>query len=352
VPETPCTVEQLATLALATSFDAPPQISPTGYHSGFLDDDDTLVCCDDTGVFVLNLRTGRLMRRISAVACSSATIVDGGYALNVRDYRDGVLRGKLIFLPNDGSPERIVPYRGHVRSWSPAGDEVAIFCDRRLEVRRWPTMEIVGSVDGLHPTIDWDERVLYVTDGGRHVMQSFGESRERRYLDFDRGEAQPLYLLGDGIANINLGFTLLSLRAGWRTDLVDPLPPDGDGYLSVLLTHDRRGIRTVIDHRPCRFEVDFATGELQTRPVLPARASGDDDDERLDPDELWHPTLDAAVVDDADGTTVLRTVDGHVLTRFPFGACAKAWFDDGRALLVTYPFAGKARLRIEVWRCA
>jgi hypothetical protein len=67
------------------------------------------------------------------------------------------------------------------------------------------------------------------------------------------------------------------------------------------------------------FDLDFATDE-QSRPVWPPGGLGP-------ADELWH-------------------------TRLPRGACAKAWFDGGRALLVTYPFAGRHRLRIEVWRSA
>jgi hypothetical protein len=132
----PSTFEELATLAVAVSFEAPPQISPRGYRWGLLEGD-TLVCCDKAGVFVLDLREGRPLRRLSALSCSWGRRVDGGYVLEVpRTDEEGPRDGKLVFLPTDDGPPLIVPYRGYVKSWSPNNDELATFDDGRFDVRR------------------------------------------------------------------------------------------------------------------------------------------------------------------------------------------------------------------------
>ena len=114
--------------------------------------------------------------------------------------------------------------------------------------------------------------------------------------------------------------------------------------IAPRVTADGRGIRLVMGHRPCRFDIDFATGEILSRPIEhPLAEDGESS-------ELWHPELDAAVAEDEDGQ-FLCSVEGRTLLRFPSGAEAKCWFDEGRALLVTYPGGHPHRLQIEVWRC-
>jgi hypothetical protein len=323
------------------SFHAPAQIQHQGYRSGCIDDG-KLVCCDAAGVFVFELATGELLRRVPIASGSSIRRVGAGYVVDVSSPPGTPRGGRLVHLPFDDAPPSIAPYRGHVKSWS--GTEVALFDDGALEVRRWPSMELVRAVRGYHPTVDWANRLLLVsdTDRGRHVIAAIDGDHERRHIDYGDLEPQFFYLAGNGVAQVDHGFTLVGYLAGWRTKLCDGTLSEGS--LRHVPTTDGRGLRCVIANQPCRFDVDFQTGELLTRPPGVERGQPT---MSLD---LWHPVLDAVVLEDDRGEA-LCDLDGTVVTRLPRGGQAKQWFDDGRALLVTYP-SDDGPLRIEVWRLA
>jgi hypothetical protein len=333
---------ELATLASTSAFQAPPAIPGSGYLCGTIDDD-KLACCDAEGVFVIDLATGAVLRHIPLAHASEIRRLPDGYVVTIRD--PGADGGRLVHLPHDDSPPRVAPFRGYVKSWSAGSGELAIFHQGRLEIRRWPGMEVVHAVDGYHPTLDWSRRLMLVSDGdhNRHVVESMDGDHERRYLEYDNGEPQHFYSLGRGVFEIDHGFTVLGVLEGWRTRLYPELP-NGDS-ISLRLTPDGRGIRTVMANRAHRFDVDFATGTILT--ALPRAAAGQDPFLQA----LWHPELDAIVLEDDEGNEALYDLDDDCIVELPPGAQAKQWFDGGRALLLTFPSSDEARpLRIEVWR--
>jgi hypothetical protein len=264
--------------------------------------------------------------------------MDGGYVVTVRTM--GQSDGRLVYLPDDDSPTTIVAFRGFTKSW--CGSEVGLFNAGTLEVRRWPTMDLVHSVAGYHPTIDWTNRLLLVSDGDnhRHVIESI-DTKERRYVPYGEEEPQFFYIAGHGVAEVDFGFELVGYLSGWRTRLCHA--PHRRSGLSIYPTRDGRGFRAVMGNRPFRFDIDFATGQLLTElPDLTGRQA-------IGSLQLWNRSRDDVIVLEDDTSAALCDMDGNILTRLPPTGQAKQWFDDGRALLVTHP-TETAPLQIDVWR--
>jgi hypothetical protein len=324
----------MAKLECALSFHAPPEIHSRGYPTGFIDAH-KLVCCDDTGLFVFDLATGAQLRHVPIANASSLYPVTDGYVVSKRTIEGG----QLVHVTFDDSATTTVEHPGHIKSWS--GSEVAIFADGTLTVRRWPTMELVHAAAGYHPTVDWADRLLLVSDedNHRHVIDSI-DTKERRFVPYLDLSTQPFYVLGNGVADVNFGFELVSYRAGWRTKLGD-VPSDAS--LSLRLTRDGRGLRAVIGNRPFRFDLDFETGALLTE--LPDLTRS----QEVLSTQLWNPTRDDLIVLEDNTSAALCDHDGNILTRLPPTGEAKQWFDDGLALLVTHP-TDDSPLRIDVWR--
>lgn len=336
------TEAELTTLRLKLSFELPAMIPPTGYNHGLIIGEQ-LVCADEPGVFAFDLRTGKLLRRLSEVPTSRLLQVpDGGYIQIVSGpAKYGSKR--IVSLPQDDALPQIRTIAGHIHSWSPDRSEVALFNKGHFQVCRWPSLETVRAVEGLHPSIDWEQRLLMFTDNERHVIQPIDSATGTRYLEFEPGGPQALYPFYRDVVSLN-GTTLRSLSAGWRCELIERRP-DEYGRLDYERSADPRGgLVAIADGQLQRRELDWETGALSA-PFTPPT----EDDDYEQPNALWHHDLDVAVVDEQ--APVLRDLKNRALVTFPSRSLPCQWFDGGRALLLTYPSETAARLRVDVWRC-
>ena len=339
------TEAELTTLQLALSFEMPAMIPSTGYNSGHIIGEE-LICADDAGVFAFDLRTGKLLRRVSEVPTSRLRRPPAGGYLQLVSATTTTGGQRVVSMPSDDAPPQITGVRGRILSWSSDYSEVALFDDGKFQVRRWPSLEIVRAVEGRHPTIDWEYRLLLYTDGKRHVIQPIDSPTGTRYLDFEPGGPQHVYPYFRDVVSIN-GTTLLALSAGWRCELIERRP-EQYGALDYEHSADARGgLVAVADGRLQRRDFDWDTGMLSA-PFIPSTRTRDDD--YYDVSALWHRDLDVAVVDEE--TPVLRNLQNQTLVTFAPHSQPKQWFDGGRALLMTHPTEYASRLRVDVWRCA
>lgn len=340
------TYDRLATLAPILRFLAPPGVSPEGY-GGLVISGNTLAWRteweDGPEVLLIDLAIGALVHREQNLAGKRMFCVDEGFLIEDNGYRlDGAKKKskearRLVFLSRDGKTNQtFAAPPGIIRSFSPDRREVASFHEGRLEIRLWPSLSLAFAQTGFKPGVDWDVRRTFCYDGKQYVALAIDGNCPPHSINTG---SETLYAMGQGIAQSGIGgLTLYSLLSNWQLTIA---PPGEGGYVPSGLTKDGRGICIVLGERPRRFDIDFAAGRLLSEPAFDLHPRDDE--------AWWHPELDA-VLFKRSGRLLLSTLDGRRLCRLPIGARPECWFDQGCALLVTYPSADPDRLQMEVWR--
>ena len=294
-------------------------------------------------VFV-DLVTGEVQRRVREVAANGLVARPSGFFVADAGHRRGRAEepSRLLELGEDGTVLRVVPMdgRGSLQSVSPDGASVAFFADRHLVIRTWPDMHERASLAGLRPRIEWQSERMFCWDGARYEVRSIAGDAAVIRID----TLEPIYPAAKGVASSSLsGLVLYGLRTPWTRRLT----ASSDKRISESVG-DGGTVRACVGQTLHRFVVNLRSGELlhSTSVELPHDpfAPGGYDDR-----VFWHPKLDALLVHQRDRYW-LCSVDGSKLLELPDDARPEAWFDDGRALLVTYPNANDQLLPFEVWR--
>ncbi len=340
-------LDTLATLVPTFAMDLPEGVSPQGYGRLSINRSGTSLAWgtewDATReVILIDLARGEVRSRMANIAADHLVRRQGGFFVVDSGYRpDGALEPRLFHLRDDGTsfhaPVSLAGV-GWLKSYAPTGDMIAFFHEGKLQVRRFPALDVVATLHGREPGIDWQSGRMWCSlRPGEYDVSSIDGSEPPIRIQSE----EALYPACSGVAETSLDeVTLYGLLVPWRAPLV---PKTSSTTHSVSIPPERDRVRCVEGRVLRRFVVDWTDGAVRDSEILGAL-----------PEEprigalIWHPTVDAMVAP-AGGRRRLVSLSGETVLEFPAGARPELWFDDGRALLVTYPNDGE-RLPLEVWR--
>ncbi len=223
---------------------------------------------------------------------------------------------------------------------SPRGDRLLSWDGRIASVHSWPGLDrlLERRVYG-QPTIDWHSGYLIAPNSvGLYDLVPLAGGFPT-LLEARDGEV--LSLLGHGVvADRSTGVKLKALRGEWTLELFrapSRTPPPS-------VARDGRGVRTLVGDTVVRFEVNLATGKLESSPELGPLASPARTEATQEPGLAWHPHADFVVR--ASGPEGFDLFGPRGCPRRHHEGAPVMWSREGFSLVVVRE---RPKQRIDVW---
>lgn len=227
-------------------------------------------------------------------------------------------------------------------SVAPMGDELLVFTRGGIRILSWPDLRTRRELPGFGPSIDWDAKVIALSNPPGQVAIVSWAAEPIGTLAIGVPTRSGANMLGHGLVQLGYaGLSVASARYGFSHSYL-PARRKEHTELSVDATGTR--LRFTLGGKPRVIEIDPVTGHAIRKPP---------DTEHLlrKGGALFHPTLDVAVYSKsrAQPSVDLRRAEEGQPIVFRLGKNVEplAWTCDGTTLLVARG-QGEQRM-LEAW---